>query len=151
MISVIGASVNLIPDTTVFFQLIVFLVVVVVLTFLVFKPTLRILDKRHSRTTELMMHAEMLSNDANDMNRDYDETLTAARHESTAIQHKLIKEGEEEARNIIAAAKQEDKKTSASRHDYLLQESVRIKTDLARKVDDYTNLIIDKVLDKRTS
>lgn len=142
--------VDLIPDTTVFFQLIVFLVVLAVLTLFIFKPTLRILDKRHEQTVETHKRAELLDEDANDMNYEYDKTLETARLDGSIVQQNLLKEGQAEAAKIISSAKQEEKKASLERRDYIQKETQKIKADLNQDVDEYAKMIVSKVLGNKT-
>lgn len=139
-------TVNLIPDITVFFQLVVFLVVIIFLTIFIFKPTLRILNKRHEQTAEMHRRAEMLDDDTNEINREYDKTLEDARLEGSKEQQNLIKEGQQEAEKIITGVKQEEKKASFERREYITKETESIKNSLDQKVDEYAKMIVSKIL-----
>lgn len=144
----IGAteSIKLIPDTTVFYQLVIFLAVVAILSVFVFRPVLRILDKRRDKTSETQNRAEMLQGDINLMNQQYDETISHARNYGCAIQQQIINKGQADSKKILEAAKTDEKELFRKNSELIFNETAALKTDLTKKVDEYSKLIVSKVL-----
>lgn len=147
----IGAteSIKLIPDATVFYQLIIFLVVVAILTVFVFRPILRILDKRRDKTNETQIRAEMLQGDINLMNQEYDQTISRARNEGSAIQQQLINKAEIDAKKILEEAKENEKELFRKNSELIFNETAALKTGLEKKVEEYSKMIVSKVLGEK--
>ena len=150
MISVIAQTVSLIPDATVIFQILIFLSILAVLTFFVFKPVFKIIEKRHKLIVGLPLQSQKLLSDAEDMDRRYAENLAAARMEGTNLEQKLINEGDEEGRIIVAKAREQEHRALLERRTEI-EEAARVaRKETAARVEDVTQLIIAKVLGRET-
>jgi F-type H+-transporting ATPase subunit b len=146
----IGATepIRLIPDFTVFYQLAIFLAVVAILSVFVFRPVLRILDKRRDKTLETEVRAEMLQTDINLINKEYDETISRARKEGCIIQQQVINKAEADAKKIIQAARREEKELSEKSRERISAEKTLLKKDLSKNIDEFSDMIVSKILGK---
>jgi F0F1-type ATP synthase membrane subunit b/b' len=97
-----SSAIRLLPDWTLLVQLAVFLAVLASLTFLVIRPTLRLLERRRSFTSEAMEHAAKLASDA--------EQLEAGRREVLAM---ALREAQASREQRVAAARRRADKTIA--------------------------------------
>jgi len=129
-------------------QLLIFLSVVAVLSFFVFKPALKILDGRRNKTSELEKDTENLLAQSEAMDSEYDGKINEARIEGSKVERDLIAAGEEEARSIINKAKQKSRDAVSKTHDEIAGESVQTKKDLSNRIDDFAKMIVSKVLGK---
>lgn len=149
MLLLLAQTIRLIPDATVIFQLIIFLAVVVILSVFVFRPTLKILDERRRRTSDLQKETDKLSTDAAAMDREYAEKIAVARTEGSALERELLNLGEDEARKIIGAAKQEGRQSISKTHDEIVSDTAKTKQDLTKQISDFAKMIVAKVLLRR--
>jgi F0F1-type ATP synthase membrane subunit b/b' len=148
MILIVGQTVNLIPDKTVIWQLVIFLSVAAVLSFFVFRPTLKILERRRSETLGLEKEIEQLDGESETMEQKYAEKIAAARAEGSATERELVNLGEDEARKIVAAAREKEKGEIARVRDEVASESSASRRELSRSVDEFSKMIVSKVLGK---
>lgn len=146
MILLLGQHVRLIPDATVFFQLAIFLVTVAVLTIFVFKPALKILDRRREQTDELQSLAQKLNGASDSMDAEYDRRMAEAKLEGSSLERELIKQGEEEGRAIVATAKQQEHAAMMTIRENLHVEAESARKSLSHETSEFVRLILNKVL-----
>lgn len=144
-----GQAINLIPDRTVIPQLFIFLAVTAVLTIFVFRPLLKIMDARREKTGLLEEEAARLVSESESMEREYEETLAAARIDGERTERELVRLGESEAQTIIAGAKEESRRRTARLKDEISKESVGARGRLTSDVDAFADMICQKVLGKK--
>jgi len=150
MISLIGQSVNLIPDSTVIHQIIIFLIVLSVLTIFVFKPVLRIIEKRRGQTVDLNLQAQKLLSESETMDRRYNENLAVAKMEGSRLERELLRQGEEEGRTIVAKARDEERQAIARKRTEIQAAAQRVRQDLSLQIEEVAQMIIAKVLGRGT-
>lgn len=148
MILLLAQTITLIPDKTVIWQLLIFLTVVAVLSFFVFKPTLKILDERLRNTSILQKEIERLTADAGTFEDEYNEKISAAKYKGSRAERDLLSLGEDEARKIIAEAREKQKGEIAKVKEEILSESVQSRQELSKQVGDFSKMIVSKVLGK---
>ncbi len=148
MILLLGQTVNLIPDKTVIWQLAIFLAVVAVLSFFVFKPTLKLLDERRRNTVVLQQETDKFMADADSLEDEYNEQIFAARREGHEAERNLLNLGEEEARKIVGEAKEKQKGEIEKVRDEITSVTAQSKQELSKNVGDFSRMIVSKVLGK---
>jgi F0F1-type ATP synthase membrane subunit b/b' len=148
MMLLMGQTVNLLPDKTVIWQLIIFLFVAAVLSFLVFRPTMKILERRRSETLGLEKKIGQVDQEAEVMEQKYAEKIAEARAEGSAAERELVNLGEEEARKIVAAAREKEKTEIGKVRDEVASDSSASRRELSRSVDEFSKMIVSKILGK---
>jgi len=146
MMLLIGQSISLIPDKTAVWQFLIFMAVMVILTIFVFRPTLKILEKRREQTADLSNRADQLIADAIKMDKEYTDEMEVAKKEGAATEQELIRQGEEEARAVITNARNEAQQTMLNWRGQLKTEGAETQQRLQHNIDEFAQMIINKIL-----
>jgi F-type H+-transporting ATPase subunit b len=88
-------------DYSLLLQIVNFLLLILILNFLLYKPMLAVIDKRKKRLAESEEEIERLNRSAEEKMAAYEEKLQSTKIESLNKNKEIIKEGSEEAMNII--------------------------------------------------
>ena len=101
-----SAEIRLMPDKTLFVQLAIFLVVAIALNYLVFKPVLKILNLRYSKTKGDKAKIEDLTVKADALIKEYEAKMKQAKVESLQMKEAIRREGESQGQKIVHESKQ---------------------------------------------
>lgn len=100
-------------DASYFVQLVVFLVFLVLMNFLLFKPLLRVLDERKKRTEGTREEAHDKAEEAKRLVAEYEQKLAAAMAQGAALRAELRDAATVEAQKTVSEARSEcDKQVS---------------------------------------
>ena len=97
--------ISLLPDSTLFIQWIIFMVVLIVLNFTVFRPTLIILKERKKRTQGEKARAEVFDQESGDLIAQYEEKMMRARVQGNQERDRLLQEGDAVYSKIVKEAR----------------------------------------------
>lgn len=98
-------EIRLIPNWTILIELAVFLFVLVVLNVFVFKPMMKIMDRRKAFTVDASEEARKLTDEAEQLEAGRTEVLAMALREAQAVRDRKIGETLREADRIKAEAR----------------------------------------------
>ena len=107
MLGLIAAEIRLAPDWTAFVQLGVFLSVLLVLYVFVFRPTLRIIDRRKAFTADARAEGDRLRAEGDRLEAERTSGLTGALRDAEAERANLIAKARAEAESLVAKARAE--------------------------------------------
>lgn len=110
MLAVMAVKIELMPDWTIFVQLGVFLSTLVVLNFLVFRPVLRIIDRRRTFTDDARADAEQKNAEAARLEDERSRSITAAIREGEVLRDGKVAASRKEAEAIVAEARESAKR-----------------------------------------
>jgi len=102
----LAAEIQLLPDYTLFFQLGIFLLVAFSLSHFVFKPVLKIVKLRRSKTEGDRLKIQELNQKTESLMKEYEEKIKVAKQEAFQIKESIRREGEEQGQRMIHEAKQ---------------------------------------------
>lgn len=102
----LAAEVHLLPDKTLIYQLLIFLVVLVGLNHLVFKPVLRLIRLRRDRTKGAEETILKLAEKTESLLKEYETKMVKAKQEGFSLKEAIRREGEEQGKKIVEEAKQ---------------------------------------------
>jgi F-type H+-transporting ATPase subunit b len=137
--------VNVIPDITLLYQMAIFLALVFVLNILLYKPILKIIDRRKKQLDELENEIKLFNDSVDKKASEYEEKLKQAKANASELKKEIILEGNEQAKKIVDAVRGEipaltqqfqqkiDKEITAARK-ILDEQSKKISVDIAQKV-----------------
>lgn len=133
-------------DLTVVIQFIIFLVLLILLTKLVFKPFLEIMKERSENIEGAREKATVLDAEAEEKLESYDEQIKSARKEAANVRGKFRDEGEAQAKEILGGARAKtDAKISAARQK--TEKSVKAaQVALQKQADGIAKSIASKLL-----
>lgn len=137
--------VNVIPDITLLYQMAIFLALVFVLNILLYKPILKIIDRRKKQLDELESEIKLFNDSVDKKASEYEEKLKQAKANASELKKEIILEGSEQAKKIVDAVRGEipaltqqfqqkiDKEITAARK-ILDEQSKKLSVDIAQKV-----------------
>lgn len=137
--------VSVIPDYTIFIQIITFLILIYILNVLLYKPILSIIERRKKQLDELENEIKLFNESVDKRAAEYEEKLKLAKANASELKKEIIKEGADQAKNIIDAVRNEipllsqefeqkmDKEIQAARQ-ILNSQSRRLSLEIAQKV-----------------
>jgi F-type H+-transporting ATPase subunit b len=137
--------VSVIPDYTIFIQIITFLILIYILNILLYKPILSIIERRKKQLTELENEIKLFNESVDKRAAEYEEKLKLAKTNASELKKEIIKEGADQAKNIIDAVRNEiplmtqefeqkmDKEIQAARQ-ILDSQSRKLSLEIAQKV-----------------
>lgn len=137
--------VTVIPDYTLFIQMVTFLVLIYILNLLLFKPILNIIDRRKKQQEELENEIKLFNDSVDKRATEYEEKLKQAKTNASELKKEIIKEGDNQAKSIIDVVRGEiplmtqefqqkmDKEIQAARK-ILNSQSQKLSLEIAQKV-----------------
>ena len=132
-------------DSTLFIQLVLFLLLIWILNQVLYKPLLRIMDRRKEILDKAQEEVKTVQETIDRRVAEYEEKIRAAKMEAMGQKGDLAKEGAEAAKAITDKAKAEiaammgefqaklEKELAAAR-EVLRNQSIRISSEIAEKV-----------------
>jgi len=132
-------------DSTLFIQLVLFLLLIWILNQVLYKPLLRIMDRRKEILDKAQEEVKNVQETIDRRVAEYEEKIRAAKMEAMGQKGDLAKEGAEAAKVITDKAKAEiagmmgefqaklEKELAAAR-EILRNQSIRISSEFAEKV-----------------
>ncbi len=116
-------------NITMLFQLVNFLVTLVVLNYLLIKPIREIIKQRNDKMAGLLGESEQFSSQAEDKLKNYEAVLATTRAEATAQREVAKAAGVAREQEIVAAAAKEAQ-------DYLIASRASVAEQVAKAMDD---------------
>jgi len=140
---------NLSPDITFFYQLILFLIVLFSLNYLLFRPALRLLDKRKNATVGVKAEIVRLGSLTEERIKQHEEKIAQAKAQGATIKEKIRKDGEGEAGKILGQAKLEADRHLTEMQKKLAQEQSEARLQLRKTVEDLGKGVAERILEKK--
>lgn len=135
--------------------LINFILALVLLRMLVYKPVLTMLDTRRKKIQEALENADKVKADAALQQKDFDRKLDEARREAQTAAASAQQAAEKERQRIIAAAQEDAEKIRVSARGELEYERKQMVSELRQQVIDLSLIGAQRViggnLDERKS
>ena len=137
--------VTVIPDYTLLIQIVTFLILIYILNLLLYKPILAIIDRRKKQLEELENEIKLFKEAVDKKVAEYEEKLKQAKANATELKKEIIKEGDNQAKSIVDAVRNEiplmtqefqqkmDKEIQAARQ-ILESQSRKLSLEIAEKV-----------------
>ena len=133
-------------DGTFFVQGGMFLLMVVLLRPLLFKPWIRAMERRTAAIDGARTEAERLRTEADQVGADYDRKLAEARERAAVERSKAQREEEARRDAELAAARQEAEADLTRRRMELEREARQARTELASRVAPLAEDIVRRIL-----
>ena len=124
-------------DYTIWIQMANFLALIFILNLLLYKPILGIIDKRKKQVQDTEEEIRRLNQMVEERMASYEEKLRLAKMEALEKKLEIIREGAEQAKNFIEAAKGEIPGMMEKFHEEIgkeISEARRILTDQSRGI-----------------
>jgi F-type H+-transporting ATPase subunit b len=99
--------VSVIPDYTIFIQIVTFLVLIYILNILLYKPVLSIIERRKKQLEELENEIKLFNDSVEKRVAEYEEKLKQAKAGASDLKKEIINEGTDQAKKIVDAVRNE--------------------------------------------
>ncbi len=136
-------------DYTVVIQIIAFLVLWFLLSRLLFRPFLRLLEERERRTEGVKTETASLIDEAERMRAEYESGIKSAWDEGLALKEKIIGEGRQERERLLILAKEETARLIDTVRAEIRREMQKGKEMAAREAQGIARQMEEKILERR--
>lgn len=133
-------------DNTIFLQALLFLLLLAVLNFVLFKPWLEIKERRAKRIGGALEDAAELRERATATELEYAARLAKARDQAMTIRSDRRREAEEQEAEIVNGARRDASASLDSRKQTLAREVEQARSELGDRVDSLARDITAQVL-----
>src|SRR5438270_2038268 len=138
-------------DGTLFVQFALFVLMLIVLSRLVFRPYLAMRDARHKGIEGAREEASAMQQRARDTNADYDAKLTKARLRGAEERARLRGEGAIYERQVLGAARDESQKTLVAARGKIAADAGAAREKLAAESTTLARQIVKKILGREAA
>jgi F-type H+-transporting ATPase subunit b len=142
----LATSVQMMPDISVVWLLGIFLCAVALLTFFVFRPVLRIIDRRKDLTDGVVDRSQDIENAARELDAHMEEGFEKTRAEGTELRLQLRSEAEQSALAMVEEGQVERDLILARARDDQARLRTAMSIELASGADELAGLIEDHAL-----
>lgn len=143
--------IDLMPNETLFYQMGIFLFTFISLNFLVFKPVLRLIEKRKALTVGAEREALVLDEKTQALIETHKQKTHEARVQGIALKEKLKKEGEAQAAALSSTAQKDfEAKVEVSRSE-ISRESKEAQLVLRKLSRDLSKEMAEKLLGRKVA
>jgi len=143
--------IDLMPNLTFFLQLGIFLVTLVFMNYLIFKPILRLIAKRQAVTEGYRAEAERLQRETEGLVAQVEEKMKDARQEGLKVKGALTKEGEEEGKLLLGEVRREIEHELEKNRLALQAESKEAQRTLRKHSRELSQFMAEKILGRKVS
>ena len=142
--------VNINPSTIVF-TLINTAIILLLYTFFLHKPVMKILEERKQKINDEMKAAEDAQTEAEAMKQEYDDMLTESREEAAQIVSAAVKRAGERENQILAEAQQEAANMKKKAEESIELEKKKAINEIKDQISDIVIMASEKVCEKEIS
>jgi len=129
-------------------QILNFLLLLVILRAVAYKPILNMLDARKKKIQESLEYADKVKRDAEDQQKEFDRKLAQARQETQTAAAAAAQVGEKERERIVAEAREEAKKVIEQARGQIEYERKQMLSQVRDQVVQLSLLATQKVVTK---
>ena len=134
------------PDNTFFVQLVNFIITILLLNVLLYKPIRGIIKKRNELMAKQTADIDEFTRTAEGKLSEYEATLDGARKEANEIRAGFKDQGTAEEQGILSAAGEDASATIKAAKAEVADQAAGAKQQLAGEVDKYAKQVTDKIL-----
>lgn len=142
--------VNINPSTIVF-TLINTAIILLLYTFFLHKPVMKILEERKQKINDEMKAAEDAQNEAEAMKQEYADKLKESREEAAQIVSAAVKRAGERENQILAEAQQEAANMKKKAEESIELEKKKAINEIKDQISDIVIMASEKVCEKEIS
>ncbi len=136
---------NLTPDLTIFPMWLIFMSSLIVLNYLVFKPSLRILKERDQRTVGMAKDAQYFNQQTQIKAKEYEAIITEARNNARKERDEILKVAAVKQKQIISAARDEAEKHLKGVKTEIAGESAQARLTIRGQAQNLSDEIVRKL------
>lgn len=136
-------------DYTVLIQIVAFLVFWFLLTKLLFKPFIGLLEERERRTEGAKAEAAALKEEGERLSKEYERAIAQAREEGRAAKEGIIQEARQLRERLLSQAREEAARMVQAAREEIRKELERGRELAAREAEAIARQMAEKILGRR--
>ena len=141
-----GAGISVIPDKSLFIQIINFLLIIWILNVLLYKPIRKILIQRKERFANLENNIDTLNKEAQDKDDAYASGIHEARSKGLGEKELLLQAAADEEKEIIDKINQKAQAELAAVREKIAKDTESVRESLQQEIDTFANAISERIL-----
>jgi F-type H+-transporting ATPase subunit b len=141
-----AGGITVIPDWTLWVQIANFLLIVLVLNMVLFRPIRNILIQRKEKITKLEQNIETSDKEANEKNEAFDSGIRDARAKGLSEKSVLLNEAADEEREIVDKINQKAQADLAEVREKIAKDAEAVRASLQKEIDNFASAIGEKIL-----
>ncbi|MDY6906060.1 MAG: ATP synthase F0 subunit B [Thermodesulfobacteriota bacterium] len=146
-----GGGITVMPDKSVIWQIVNFIVLIIVLNLVLYRPIRNVVARRQEKITGLDQSIQMFEQDAADKDNACTEGLKAARNNGVQEKNALIEEGTQEEKRIIEEIQQKTQKTIAENKADIARDAEKAAAELQQEIETFAATIGQKILGREVA
>ncbi len=143
--------IDLMPNSTLFYQMGIFLFTFISLNFLVFKPVMRLIERRKALTVGAQKEALALDEKTQGLIETHRQKMQEARAQGLALKEKSKKEGEAQAASLAARIQQDVEAKVEKARSEISRESKEAQLVLRKLSRDLSKDMAEKLLGRKVA
>lgn len=136
-------------DYTVLIQIVAFLVFWFLLTKLLFKPFIGLLEERERRTEGAKAEAAALKEEGERLSKEYEQAIAKAKDEGRAAKEGILQEARQARERLLGQAREEAARMVQAAREEIRKELERGRELAAREAEAIARQMAEKILGRR--
>jgi F-type H+-transporting ATPase subunit b len=136
-------------DLSVLYQIVIFVLLWLILSKLLFRPYLNLLEERERRTAGARHDSSELEHEGARLKAEYEEKIAQARAAGNAAKDAIVQEGRQERERLLQQAREEAALTLESARREVQRQLERERALLASEVAEVGRDMVSKILGRR--
>jgi F-type H+-transporting ATPase subunit b len=141
-----GGGITVIPDVSLFIQIVNFLFIIWVLNVILYRPIRNILIQRKEKVTGFEQIIETLTQDAQEKDEAYFSGIKDARAKGLKEKEALVQAAADEERRIIEEINQKAQADLVEIREKIAKDAENVRESLQQEIDTFANAIGNKIL-----
>jgi F-type H+-transporting ATPase subunit b len=129
-------------DATIFVQLVLFLIFMIALTKLIFKPYMAMLAERENKTTGLHNQTKEITAQIGELVRQHDMKINQARQEAIALRNGIREDGLRMKERLLKEVEAE----SQMLYKKQMEQMQKVKMEFDEKMDEYALMLSNEIV-----
>lgn len=141
-----GGGITVIPDASLFVQIVNFLLIIWILNVILYKPIRNMLIQRKEKIEDSEKNIEGLNKGAKEKDDAFLSGIKEARDQGLSEKGSLIQAATHEEREIIEKINQKAQADLAEVRDKIARDTEQVRESLQKEIDSFANAIGEKIL-----
>ncbi len=132
-------------------QIVNFIIFLIILNYLIFKPVVRVLEERSQRIDGSMEQARLMEAEIQKKLEDYERRIQEAKSQAADEKERLRRQGESISKDIVEKARKELARDIPIIRKQIASETDRVRRELEKRAQDMARDIACRVLGREIS
>ncbi|MDY6823391.1 MAG: ATP synthase F0 subunit B [Thermodesulfobacteriota bacterium] len=146
-----GGGITVMPDKSVIWQIVNFIVLIVALNLVLYKPIRNVVARRQEKLSSLDQSIQMFEQDVAEKDRACSEGVKTAKNNGVQEKNALIEEGTQEEKRIIEEMHKKTQATIAENKAEIAKNAEKAAAELQQEIETFAATIGQKILGREVA